>query len=141
MILSQAYAKLDAVDCQIPNIDPFDIDKMPEPFNKPDLVVFQECYRKWYIKIGKQLEKKNIPYIIIPHGELGKEAQQSKHLKKVLANLVFFNRFTDKALGIQCLSQRLRQEEDNRHKRRIDPGIEKDVLPQDRLEARIRRSS
>ena len=98
--------KLDAVDCQIPNIDPFDIDKMPEPFNKPDLVVFQECYRKWYIKIGKQLEKKNIPYIIIPHGELGKEAQQSKHLKKVLANLVFFNRFTDKALGIQCLSQR-----------------------------------
>ena len=50
--------KLDAVDCQIPNIDPFDIDKMPEPFNKPDLVVFQECYRKQYIKIaptGKQV--------------------------------------------------------------------------------------
>ena len=46
--------KLDAVDCQIPNIDPFDIDKMPEPFNKPDLVVFQECYRKWYIKTSTE---------------------------------------------------------------------------------------
>ena len=97
---------INGIKCQIPNNDPFKIDSMPEPFNKPDLVVFQECYRKWYPKIGKQLEKRNIPYIIIPHGELGNEAQKSKHLKKVLANIVFFNRFTDKALAIQCLSQR-----------------------------------
>lgn len=97
---------------QIPNDGPFDIDKMPEPFNHPDLVVFQECYRKEFLAIGKQLEHKGIPYVIVPHGELRKEAQQTKHLKKVAANILLFNRFTDKALALQCLSQ---QEYDSTH--------------------------
>lgn len=96
---------IDAPIEQIPTSDTFDIDRMPEPFNKPDLVVFEECYRKEYLAIGKQLERKSIPYIIIPHGELRKEAQQSKHLKKAVANLLLFNRFTDKAEALQCLSQ------------------------------------
>ena len=82
------------------------IDSLPSPFNKPDIVVFQECYRKEYLTIWPQLKKKYIPYIIIPHGELGKEAQYKKHIKKVIANLLFFNRFTKNAAAIQCLSKR-----------------------------------
>ncbi len=98
-------SKTDSRVYQIPCMDPFDIDKMPEPFNKPDLVVFQECYRKEHLGIGKHLEKKGIPYIIIPHGELRREAQKEKRLKKVTANLLLFNRFTDRALALQCLSK------------------------------------
>ncbi|MCR4702428.1 MAG: glycosyltransferase [Saccharofermentans sp.] len=90
---------------QIPHAESFDIDRMPEPFDHPDLVIFQECYRKEFLSIGKQLESKKIPYIIIPHGELRKEAQQSKALKKKAANILLFNRFTNKALALQCLSK------------------------------------
>ena len=98
-------SRTDAPITQIPAMDPFDIDKMPEPFNKPDLVVFQECYRKEHLGIGKYLEKKGIPYIIIPHGELRREAQKEKRLKKTAANILLFNRFTDRALALQCLSK------------------------------------
>lgn len=98
-------SRTDAPVYQIPHMDSFDIDKMPEPFNRPDLVVFQECYRKEHLGIGKQLFNKGIPYIIIPHGELRREAQREKRLKKVVANILLFNRFTDRALALQCLSQ------------------------------------
>ena len=82
----------------------FDNASLPKPFNHPDLVVFHECYRFDYLKISRNLEKKAIPYIIIPHGELRKEAQKKKHFKKVVANFLLFNRFIKHALAIQCLS-------------------------------------
>ena len=91
---------------------PFRMEDLPAPFNRPDIAVFQECYRKEYLSIWKELKRKHIPYIIIPHGELGQEAQQKKHLKKVAANLLFFNSFIDNACAVQCLSQR---EYDNTH--------------------------
>lgn len=93
-------------DYQFPLENGVEIDSIPEPFCKPDIVVFQECYRKEYLSIWPELKKRNIPYIIIPHGELGEEAQQKKHLKKVIANCLFFNRFTKNAAAIQCLSKR-----------------------------------
>lgn len=83
-----------------------EIDELPAPFNRPDLVVFQECYRKEYLGIWKQLKRREIPYIIIPHGELGREAQKKKRLKKMVANILLFNRFIDNSLAIQCLSAR-----------------------------------
>lgn len=83
-----------------------EIDSLPAPFNDPDIVVFQECYRKDYLSIWPQVQKKGIPYVIIPHGELAKEAQKKKHLKKLAANILLFNRFIRNAAAIQCLSQR-----------------------------------
>ena len=85
---------------------PFDIRTLPKPFNRPDLAVFQECYRPVYLSIARDLRKNGIPYIIVPHGELGKEAQQKKHFKKLAANFLLFDRFAENALAIQCLSQR-----------------------------------
>lgn len=82
------------------------IDKLDAPFNKPDIVVFHEAYVKEYLIISKELRKRKIPYIIIPHGELNEEAQQKKHLKKVVANFLLFNTFINGAVAIQCLSQR-----------------------------------
>ena len=84
----------------------FDINRLPEPFNKPDLVIFHEVYRKEYLGMYGNLLKNKIPYVIVPHGELTKEAQHKKRLKKIAANILLFNRFTSKALAIQCLSQK-----------------------------------
>ncbi len=86
--------------------DTFNIDNLPIPFNKPDLVVFHEVYVPEYLKLSVIFKKKKIPYIIVPHGELQKEAQQKKHLKKVAANILLFNRFINGAKAIQCLSQK-----------------------------------
>ncbi len=82
----------------------FDIKKLEKPFNKPDLVVFHECYRIEYIFIANNLKKNNIPYLIVPHGELRKEAQQKKHIKKIVANFLIFNHFINNSASIQCLS-------------------------------------
>ncbi len=95
---------------QIPFTKPFEIRALPEPFNKPDVVIFHECYRPDYLQIARNLRKYDIPYIVMPHGELGKEAQSKKYLKKKAANILLFNRFTNQALAVQCLSQRELQE-------------------------------
>lgn len=98
--------KIEKIEKQIEFIPPFRVSKLPEPFDKPDLVVFQETYRKEYLSISKELIKNKIPYITVPHGELGREAQKKKRLKKIVANILFFNRFANNAVAIQCLSQR-----------------------------------
>lgn len=78
---------------------------LPTPFDKPDLVIFHEVYRPPYLKIAKILHKKNVPYIIVPHGELTVLAQKKKWLKKKAANILLFNTFIKRAEAIQCLSQ------------------------------------
>ena len=91
---------------QLPYNQPFDVRALPEPFDRPDLAIFQECYRPVYLAIARNLRKNGIPYIIVPHGELGREAQKKKHLKKLAANILLFNRFADHSAAIQCLSTR-----------------------------------
>ena len=89
---------------QLPFEKPFDLRRLPKPFDHPDLVVFHECYRPAYLAIAHVLRKNKIPYVIIPHGELRAEAQQKKHLKKVAANFLLFDRFIEHAAALQCLS-------------------------------------
>ena len=89
---------------QMEYVKAFDVRKLHEPFDKPDVVIFHECYRPDYLKIAKNLNKNRIPYIIIPHGELRLEAQRKKHLKKIVANVLLFNSFIRRAVSIQCLS-------------------------------------
>lgn len=78
---------------------------LPSPFNMPDLVVFHEFYRTVYLKIAKVLQKKGVPYVIVPHGEMTVFAQKKKWLKKKAANILLFNSFAKKAQAVQCLSQ------------------------------------
>ena len=98
--------KIADVQTQLPFCKPFDVRALPKPFDRPDLAIFQECYRPVYLSIAKNLKRNGIPYIIVPHGELGREAQKKKYLKKKAANILLFNRFTDCATAIQCLSKR-----------------------------------
>ncbi len=98
--------RLPDVKEQLPFVRPFDVRKLPEPFDRPDMAVFHECYRPAYLVIARNLRKHKIPYVIVPHGELRDEAQQKKHLKKWAANLLLFNRFIDHAAALQCLSEK-----------------------------------
>lgn len=84
---------------------PFSLEKLEPPFNKPDMVVFHQIYATEYIAISRELRKKNIPYIIVPHGSLTAEAQKTKRIKKILGNIVFAS-FTKGAAAIQCLSEK-----------------------------------
>lgn len=82
----------------------FEIENLPKPYNKPDLIVFHEVYRFEFISIYKKLLKIGIPYVIIPHGSFSKKAQQKKRIKKSTANFIFFNKFVKNARLIQYLS-------------------------------------
>ncbi len=104
-LLNVRGEKIEGIERQIPYEGEFDVRKIELPFNAPDLVVFHEAYRGAYLRIYKNLQKNQIPYIILPHGELRREAQRKKRWKKIAANLLFFNRFIRGALAVQCLSQ------------------------------------
>lgn len=80
------------------------IDELDKPFNKPDIVVFNEIYKKEYLSLYKECLKKNIPYVVIPHGSLTKQAQNQKKLKKTIGNILF-NKFLKNASAIQFLNE------------------------------------
>ncbi len=71
----------------------------------PDLIIFHEVNNFENISAYKQILRHNLPYIIIPHGELNNEALHKKWLKKKIAYLLFFNKFIKKSKAIQCLSK------------------------------------
>ncbi len=81
------------------------ISDLPEPFNKPDLVIVEQFYGYAKLPIRKELVKGNIPYIIVPRGELTNKAQRRKSIKKKIGNSLIFNRFARKALAIQYLTE------------------------------------
>lgn len=85
-----------------------DIECFPTPFNHPDVVVFEGFYHPKDPKIARVLVKRNIPYIIIPRSALTKTAQKGgflKRIKKDIANLLIFKRYTKNALAIQYLTK------------------------------------
>lgn len=81
-----------------------DISSLPNGFNKPDLIVFNEVYKLTYLKLYKECVNKNIPYIIVPHGCLTREAQKKSRIKKKIANPLLFEKFIHNALAIQYLN-------------------------------------
>lgn len=103
-LVNVANVRISGINRQFEYSTPFDIAKLPAPFDKPDMVVFHECYRVEYLFIYPALLRNHIPYVIIPHGELQAEAQKKKHLKKTAANILLFNRFINHAAAVQCLS-------------------------------------
>ncbi len=81
------------------------IDKLPEPFNTPEIVVFQGVYYIQYCKIATKLRKLKIPYVIVPRCSLTKAAIKSHYLKKTIANKLFFNKFISNARAVQFLTK------------------------------------
>ena len=87
-----------------------DLDALPAPYDRPDLVVFHEVYKPEFLKAAQKFRKLGVPYIIVPHGCLTKRAQRIKWLKKVMANTLFFNMFINGAAAIQFLSEKEREQ-------------------------------
>lgn len=78
---------------------------LPEPFNHPDIVVFEGFYHLKDPIFAKELHKKGIPYIIVPRGSLTYQAMNNHaKWKKFFAHLLIFDRYCHKAAGIQYLT-------------------------------------
>jgi len=78
---------------------------LPKPFNKPDVVVFEDFYYLKTLIFSYELRRKGIPYIIVPRSNLTYLAQHNKSwLKKKISNHLLFYRFAQKALCIQYLT-------------------------------------
>ena len=81
------------------------IGDLPKPYNNPDIVVFEEIYKLDYVKHYKECLKKNIPYVVVPHGSLVTVEQNKKKFKHIVANILLFNRFIRKAAAVQYLNE------------------------------------
>ena len=82
---------------------------LPEPFNKPDLIVVEQCYPFAKKRIVFDLLFGNYKYILIPRGELTREAQSIKSHKKKIANMVMYNRLIKNSIAIQYLTDEERK--------------------------------
>ena len=105
------------------------INNLTSPYNNPDLVVFHGVYIHEYIGLYKQLKNMNIPYIIVPHGSLTKNAQKIKRVKKIIGNKLLFNSFVKKANAIQYLSESEKEESISNNNNFICPNGIDDFLP------------
>ena len=94
---------IDGIDCQIVP-SKYTLDEMPTGFKRPDLVIFHEVYYPAFIPLGNDCKKYGIPYIIIPHGCLTKEALEIKKWKKRIGNELLFKKFVMGAEALQFLS-------------------------------------
>lgn len=98
------------------------ISSLPKPYNKPDIVVFNEVYKKKYLKLYKECLKNKIPYVIIPHGCLVDVAQKNRKIKKAIGNIVFFNKFIKNASAIQFLNKEEKENTKFQYKNSIISG-------------------
>lgn len=82
-----------------------DLSSLPSEFSSPNLVVLHGVYFRTHLKFAKYLMSNKIPYVIIPHGSLTREAQNIKWFKKKVANYLFFNHMIKNSSSIQYLSE------------------------------------
>ncbi len=83
----------------------FSFDKLPEPFNHPDIIVFEEFFKIECCIVARRAEHKKIPYVIIPRCQMTKKYLQNKKIKKMIASILLFSHFAKKARAVHFLSQ------------------------------------
>lgn len=88
---------------EYPNLD---INELPYPFNKPDIVIFEDFYYRQFLELAYQIYKMGIPYVIVPHCCFCKLAQNTKYFKKKIANILAFSYFAKFAIAIHYLTVR-----------------------------------
>ncbi len=87
---------------------------LPSPFNKPDIVIVEEVYCHTFSRIIYDIQKADIPYIVIPRSTLTKQAQKHHHWKKLIGNFIYYNNMLKKAAAIQYLTQNELEESGSR---------------------------
>ncbi len=109
----------DGLDCK--NLQDYPsarLKDLPEPFNCPDIAIVEELYCYPFCKLIRDLQKRKIPYVIIPRSEMTEQAQKKRHLKKIVGNLIYFNRMIRKAAAIQYLTEQERTESEEQWKKK-----------------------
>lgn len=81
------------------------INKLPRPFNAPDIVVFHQIYKFKFLFIYFEITRRNIPYVIVPHGGLAQRVMEKNSVIKFIANKLFFEKFVRNAGSIHFLSK------------------------------------
>ena len=85
------------------------LNRIPSPFNSPDVVVFEGFYSFPEVGLSWELRRKRIPYVVIPRGSLTKQAFHNhnwrNYLKKKIASFFFFRPYTRHALAVQFLTK------------------------------------
>lgn len=83
------------------------IEKIKEILKKQkiDIAIFHEIYYFSYVFVCTILKKNNIPYILVPHCSLCKEAQEQKKFIKKILNKMLFNYFINCSVAIQYLTE------------------------------------
>ena len=81
---------------------------LPEPFNKPDIIVIEQFYNHGRDPYLNEVMNSGVPYIIVPRSELTRKGQARHRLKKIVANAFVFNKFAKRAAAIQYLTEQER---------------------------------
>lgn len=86
------------------NYKSFRLEQLPQPFCKPDIVIFEEFFKTEFIRIALILQKRKIPYVIVPRCQMTEKYLQNKKIKKIIASIVFFRHFARSAKSVHFLS-------------------------------------
>lgn len=81
------------------------ISVLPKPFDNPDIIIVEQFYNYPFSKIIYDIQKKKIPYVIVPRCEMTEKAMAQKSFKKRVANFFFFKRMVQKSAAIQYLTK------------------------------------
>lgn len=117
----QAQSKIDSVYwvnlCQVEDESMFDqnmyhfsypknfkLEQLPAPFNHPDIVIFEEFFKKEFVFVSRQIKKAKVPYVIIPRCQMTKKYLENKKYKKLIFSAIFFSKFAKDATSVQFLS-------------------------------------
>ena len=84
----------------------FNLAKLPDPFNHPDLVVFHDIFSCLkFCKVAKKLYKMSIPYVIVPHGSFTHNAIKRRRTKKIVALHTILRTLVYKSNAVQYLTE------------------------------------
>ena len=83
----------------------FKLSLLPIPFNKPDLIVFEEFFKLECCLVARKVERLKIPYIIVPRCQMTTDYLKNKKFKKLIASFALFNHFTNHSLAVQFLTE------------------------------------
>ncbi|NMC19388.1 MAG: glycosyltransferase [Thermogutta sp.] len=84
-------------------------DDLPEPFRRPDLVVFHSTFVPLHAVLAARRRALGVPYLVCPHGGMTAEALRQKAWKKRLGRLWFFDELIRHAAAIQYSTHRERE--------------------------------
>lgn len=88
----------------------FDLALLPSPFNRPDLVVFEEFFKIGCCLVAKKIERNNIPYVIVPRCQMTIDYLKNKKVKKKIANFLLFKHFSENSLAVQYLTEQEKED-------------------------------